>query len=152
MAPTILNESNYDRSVVPLFHKLQMGEYLKNTTIFSVILLLIPLNGAIMNQGKKLVLLSFSVTYRLESTRNVQKNIATLLQWFCWGLGDRDFFDIATVEVLNDILRPMTMKLLDGDKKVDSPTKKPSKKKQRRNGEIVRESTSPAIVKILMLK
>lgn len=73
-----------------------------------------------MNQGKKLVLLSFSVTYRLESTRNVQKNIATLLQWFCWGLGDHDFFDIATVEVLNDILRPMTMKLLDGDKKVDS--------------------------------
>ena len=49
MARIILNESNV-RSIVPLFHELQMNEYLKRCDNILVRLLKIPLNGAIMNQ------------------------------------------------------------------------------------------------------
>lgn len=63
--------------------------------------------------------LAFSTKYELKKT---QKEIAIIigrsLDAFCWGQGDPDVFDVATVEELVDICRPMQLR------QKDQPSKK----------------------------
>eukprot|EP00956_Cyclotella_meneghiniana_P038793 scaffold159999_cov36-Cyclotella_meneghiniana.AAC.2 len=132
----ILNESNV-RSIVPLFHELQMDEYLKGCDH------IIRLTASDSNawgdneaRSQLLELLSFSTKYGLDVTRNyVQRQIGIVLERFCWGSGDQDDFDIHTVEEIVGICRPF--KLRDEDDEViykgtiQSSTKAPPKKKQR---------------------
>ena len=137
--PPILNESNV-RSIVPLFHELQMDEYLEKCDyIIRSTAIEYTKWGDNEARSELLELLSFSTKYGLEVTRKyVQRQIEIVLERFCWGSGDQDDFDIHTVEKLVDICRPF--KLGDEDDEViykgtipSSSTNEPSTKKQRPN-------------------
>eukprot|EP00956_Cyclotella_meneghiniana_P010000 scaffold13803_cov51-Cyclotella_meneghiniana.AAC.3 len=56
-------------------------------------------------------LLSFLIKYGLIVTQKyVQRQIETVLERFCWGLGDEDDFNIATVKEIVDICRPFKLR------------------------------------------
>ncbi|KAL3789295.1 hypothetical protein HJC23_000361 [Cyclotella cryptica] len=106
-----LNSSSIMK-LIPLFHELQMDTYLRAC---DNILYLGERKydfwgkiDAIPNEKARLLeLLSFSTKYDLDRTQSAaQSKIGDLLEQFCWGLGNRDNFDHATVQELLQLFRP----------------------------------------------
>lgn len=115
----ILNESNV-RSLTPLFHELQMCLYLKkcdqillNREEIASFSWMDDENSTEIKR-KSLELLSFTLKYDLHETqRYTEDMIAKEIEQFCWGCTNNFTFDVATVETLVDIFRPMRLRVIE---------------------------------------
>lgn len=107
----LLNASNIMK-LIPLFHELQMDTYLRACDyILHLGERKYDFWGEIADipneKARLLELLSFSTKYDLDRTQSAaERKIGDLLEQFCWGLGDRDNFDLATVQQLLQLFRP----------------------------------------------
>lgn len=83
-------------------------------------------------KSQRLELLAFATKYGLKRTQKcAQNHFETLLERFCWGLGSPEDFDIATVEELVEICRPMKLREHESQPPATKQrTKKPATAKQ----------------------
>lgn len=133
----ILNESNV-RSIAPLFHELQMDEYLKKCdAVLYKSSKTSNWDGTEEYKVKRLELLAFSAKYGLDQTRkHFQRQFETKIERLCWGCGDAGEVDIRTIETLVDICRPLSPTKLQHE-----DAEKPPPKKQRRNDSVYESQT-----------
>ncbi|KAL3789293.1 hypothetical protein HJC23_000359 [Cyclotella cryptica] len=110
----LLSRSNMMK-LLPWFHELQMDAYLR-TCDYILYLGERKYNfwkdiSAVQSEKARLLeLLSLSTKYDLERTRDVaERKVGDLLELFCWGLGNADNFDLATVHELVQLFRPLRL-------------------------------------------
>lgn len=110
-----LSEANA-RSLIPIFHELQMDVYIKkcDEILRDTVIDRCDTDSAfpmfLKSKRQYIDQLAFACRYDLKKTqKKIETIIGRILEAFCWGIGDHDDFDVTTVEELVDICRPIQL-------------------------------------------
>lgn len=122
----VINESNV-RSLIPLFHELQMDRYLeKCDTVLEGGIDWHKFDWSGPKQANEIALaeaidlLSCCSKYDVEDTQTrIEECISKLLELFLWGVVDEDTFNTSTIKQLQDVLGEQQR-----DKDLERPTKR----------------------------